>query len=371
MELLIIVIIIAAAVVAEQMVYSRFGGKNVSYSCRFEDEVINEGDETTLSERVENKKLLPVPWLKSELTIPVHTEPVGGDSTVAGGDRFITGFFMVKSYSGVKRVRKIKALKRGVYRVTAARVQTADLLGGIRISLSAESIGESLTVLPVPAKCGSVLPVRLKRQTGEQLVRQSLVTDPFFTAGVRDYRFGDPLKSIHWKASAHMGALMVRQEERTARRCLMILLNVQTDSERVGTAVSDEALLEHTIRLCVSAIEEAAAEGFSFVLASNGFTRENAPLTLSEAYGDGGIERALYALAELSGEMYMPMRQFLKGYGRVSPDMSAVLITPYADDCVSQWKGLNPDGAVIVSGYGKDYEGIADSVIPLPERSDC
>ncbi len=371
MELLIIVIIIAAVVVVEQMVYSRFGSKNISYSCKFEDETINEGDETTLSETVENKKLLPVPWLKSELTIPLHIAPVNGDSTVAGGDRFITGFFMVKSYSGVKRVRKIKALKRGVYRVTAARVQTADLLGGIRISISAESIGGSLTVMPIPAKCENVIPLHMRRATGERLVRQSLVTDPFFTAGVRDYRFGDSIKSIHWKASAHLGELMVRQEERTARHCLLVLLNVQTDSERVGAYVFDELLAEHTIRLCVSCIEEAVADGFSFVLASNGFTPENIPLALPETQGEGGIESALYALAELSVKSYMPMRQFINGYNSAFPDMPTVLITPYTDDCVSHWKGLNPDGAVIVSGCGKDYENIADSVIPIPERSDC
>ncbi len=367
MELLIIVIIIAAAVCGEQLLYSKCGGKKVSYSCGFSEECINEGQETDLEEAVENRKLLPVPWLKSELTIPVEIVPTGGSSTEAGQDRFITGFFMVRSYSGIKRVRRVKAQKRGVYRITAARVQTADLLGGIRISLSAEGTGNTLTVLPVGAGQGQVLPVKLRQRTGEQLVRRSLVTDPFFTAGVRQYMYGDPMKSIHWKASSHTGELMVRQEERTARKCLFILLNVQTDSDSAGIKTSDTELAEHTIRVCVSAMEEALGEGYSFILCSNGFTPEGQPLQLSERTD---MESALTALAELSVKEYMPAKQFVKSYGSGTPNMTLLLITPYTDKSILSWKQQTYDSTVIVTGKGRDYEGIGDALAEVPERSE-
>lgn len=366
MELLIIVIIIAAAVAAEQALYSRFGGMNVMYSCGFEDETINEGDETNFTETVENRKLLPVPWLKSELTIPAAIEPVSGDSTIAGNDRFITGFFKVKSYSGIKRIRHVKAMRRGIYRVTAARVQTADILGGIRISVSAEEKGGTLTVLPVSADTEAVLPERMRRRTGEMLVRSSLVTDPFFTAGVRCYEYGDSMRRIHWNASAHMQELMVRHEEKTAKRCILILLNLQTDSEETGISTIDEPLAEHTIRLCVQCIEEAVSEGYSVSLCSNGLMPKGGSLILN----DTSLLPALYALAEISAAQHIPFRQFIKGYSVIPADVSAVLITPYTDAAAMLWKKQNPDSSVIVSGKGKDHAKAADAVLPEPERSD-
>lgn len=366
MELLIIVIIIAAAVAAEQALYSRFGGMNVKYSCGFEDETINEGDETDFAEIVENRKLLPVPWLKSELTIPAAIEPVNGGSTAAGNDRFITGFFKVKSYSGIKRVRRVKAMKRGVYSVSAARVQTADILGGIRVSISADEKGGTLTVLPVSAHTETVLPERMRRQTGEMLVRNSLVTDPFFTSGVRCYEQCDPMKRIHWNASAHMQELMVRLEEKTARRCILIILNLQTDPEEIGISTADEPLAEHTIRLCVQCIEEAVNEGYSVTLCSCGLTPKGEPLLMNNT----SLFSALYALAEISVTEYMPFRQFIKEYSIIPPDTSAVLITPYTDDAAMLWKRQNHDSSVVVSGKGKDYAGIADIILPEPERSD-
>ena len=371
MELLILVVIIAAAVIAEQALYARLGAKNVRYRCGFSTELLTEGEETELAEIVENRKLLPIPWLKAELTLPRQMQPAAGESVVTGNDRFVTGFFVVRSYSGIRRVRKIKANARGIYRITGARIQTADLLGGVRISLSASDTGSTVTVLPRSAQADAVLPVRLRRRTGEQIVRSSLVTDPFFSAGVRSYEAGDPMQRIHWKLAAHTGELMVRQEEKTAKRCLLVLLNVQTDSERSGTRTVDTSLAEHTIRLCVQCLEEACAEEYTVILCSNGCMPGGEPLRTIETGGSAALPMQLQSLAELSTQHQLPFRQFLDRYGAVSPDMSAVLITPYTDDAAAAWKTQYPDAAVIVSGYGRDEAQLADAVIPEPERSEA
>ena len=369
MELLILVLIIVAAVFAAQTLYIRVGAKKVRYRCGFSHRTLTEGEETELVEIVENQKLLPIPWLKAELTLPRQIQPMGGESVVTGKDRFVTGFFMVRSYSGIRRVRTVKACARGIYTVTGARLQTADLLGGVRISLSAWDMGEPLTVLPRSARTEAVLPVRLRCAAGEQPVRSSLVTDPFVSAGVRAYEQGDPMSRIHWKATAHMQELRVRREERTARRCLLVLLNVQTASERSGTHTADEALAEHTIRLCVQCLEEACQEDYTVIPCSNGCMPDGMPLSMTEMGGEAALQMQLYELAALSVMQQMPFRQFLKQYGTVSPDVSAVLLTPYTDDAVAQWKMQYPDAAGIVSGYGKDFHHLADAVIPEQERS--
>ncbi len=46
---------------------------------------------------------------------------------------------------------------------------------------------------------------------------------------VREYRDGDDLRRIHWPATARMGELMVRQEDRPARRRAVVLLDARAD----------------------------------------------------------------------------------------------------------------------------------------------
>jgi uncharacterized protein (DUF58 family) len=47
---------------------------------------------------------------------------------------------------------------------------------------------------------------------------------------IREYRDGDDLRRIHWPATARTGELMVRQEDRPARRRAVVLLDPRADA---------------------------------------------------------------------------------------------------------------------------------------------
>ncbi len=49
---------------------------------------------------------------------------------------------------------------------------------------------------------------------------------------IREYRDGDDLRRIHWPATARTGELMVRQEDRPARRTATVLLDPRADAHR-------------------------------------------------------------------------------------------------------------------------------------------
>lgn len=51
-------------------------------------------------------------------------------------------------------------------------------------------------------------------------------------AAVRNYRDGDDLRRIHWPTTAHREELMVRQEDRPARRRAVILMDSRSDGHR-------------------------------------------------------------------------------------------------------------------------------------------
>ena len=59
--------------------------------------------------------------------------------------------------------------------------------------------------------------------------------------GVREYRHGDDLRRIHWRATAHHGELMVRREEHTWHSQCTILLDSRAGAHRgTGPAASYE-----------------------------------------------------------------------------------------------------------------------------------
>jgi uncharacterized protein (DUF58 family) len=49
---------------------------------------------------------------------------------------------------------------------------------------------------------------------------------------IRTYRDGDDLRRIHWPATAHRGELMVRQEDRPARRRAVLVLDSRSSGHR-------------------------------------------------------------------------------------------------------------------------------------------
>jgi uncharacterized protein (DUF58 family) len=56
--------------------------------------------------------------------------------------------------------------------------------------------------------------------------RRALSTDPMAIVGVRPYTPGDPLRSIHWPATAASGTLVRRETERAWARDLLVVLDL-------------------------------------------------------------------------------------------------------------------------------------------------
>lgn len=57
-------------------------------------------------------------------------------------------------------------------------------------------------------------------------------------ASLRDYRPGDDLRRVHWRTSARRAELMVRQDERSARRPVTVLLDLPDDDAAAEWSIS-------------------------------------------------------------------------------------------------------------------------------------
>lgn len=97
---------------------------------------------------------------------------------------------------------------------------------------------------------------------------------------IRTYRDGDDLRKVHWPATAHRGELMVRQEDRPARRSAVLLL----DSRASGHT---EGLFSESFEWSVSALASIAVR-----LSGLGYTLH---LATRESLAAGDLDRDLDA----------------------------------------------------------------------------
>ena len=136
--------------------------------------------------------------------------------------------------------------RRGRWSVGPVQVRRADLFGTV---LWAGAVGQARRVPLRPAVTELGVPdgaaaLDARASSG------SRAASPDDTA-LRDYRPGDDLRRVHWRTTARLGELVVRQDERAGRRPATVLLDLPQD---------DEAL-EWTIRLGASAAVSLADAG--------------------------------------------------------------------------------------------------------------
>ncbi len=122
---------------------------------------------------------------------------------------------------------ELRPTVRGVYPVGPLAIEHTDAFGMAR-SVSAQGETDELTVVPaaVPLPGGS-LSTADAEGTALLVQRRVLGNDDDLTT--REYRRGDALRRVHWRASARHGELMVRQEEQRSFPEVRVLLDTRRD----------------------------------------------------------------------------------------------------------------------------------------------
>jgi uncharacterized protein (DUF58 family) len=79
----------------------------------------------------------------------------------------------------------------------------------------------------------------------------------------RPYAPGDSMRRVHWRASARLGELMVREEELESSPSACVVLDRSTSRWAAGAASpGEDAAFEAAVALCVSAAWRLASDGF-------------------------------------------------------------------------------------------------------------
>lgn len=219
----------AVSIVAYVMAWSALDGLTTERHVTARDVEIDEDIVVTVA--VRNEKPLPTIWLVTEDILPRGLEAAGTWARAV----------LLMPYASTRLQYRLRCARRGYYRLGPVLFETGDFFGLNRRFATGED-ARYVTVYP------KVVPLErygipTSRPMGETVVKRRLVEDPTRLAGVREYRHGDPLRRIHWKASARTGELHSRVFEYSTLVGANIILDFGRDAwdgerERAELAVT-------------------------------------------------------------------------------------------------------------------------------------
>ena len=335
MEILFVVGVVLLVAALQAGIYARRAFRGVEYDCAFSEQEASEGDEIKLVETVANRKLLPLPWLRSELTTSMYLQFAGSQSLIADETRFVPSFFMLRGYRRTVRSWNVRCAKRGVYEIRRCVLLATDLLGLKTVS-HAQDVHTSITVLPRPIDLGTAFE-SANRLNGDVIVRRHYLDDPFYRVGVREYTPRDSMRNIHWGATARLGKLMVHNNQQTAEQNLLVILNLQSRSYET-TTISDRDRIETGIRVCAGYFDSTLRSGIPVRFAANTSLDGSAePLVSNEFAGREHVLDLMRTLARLPMRFTESFTTFLNGTCSRLTASDIVVVTAYLNEALCDY----------------------------------
>ena len=187
------------------------------------------GDEIELVQSIENRKPLPVPWLRITEFLPQGFQLIGREDEFIeymGGTPLEENVSLGR-YERVRRRHRVKLVARGHYQVSHSALASGDLFGLYVRNRGLEPHAWNLIVYPDTVALPG-LELAAARPIGDALSRVPIWRDPTRPAGVREYRPGDPVKTIDWKTTARRNELFVKVFDPSVSQYAVILTEGNT-----------------------------------------------------------------------------------------------------------------------------------------------
>jgi len=239
-----------------------------------------------------NRKALPAPWLFWREAVDPGLDAEG----------ITCGFQTLASEETMRSACILHSTRRGLFRVGPAVIEASDPFGLLK-RFRVDSEVRFVTVLPraVPLLQGWPLGRRPVHETPR---RRSPFEDPARFLGVRDYRAGDSLRRIHWRATARSGTLQVKLFEPTVLQGALLAVEMGKGAfPRAPLETGSDPGVELAVTAAASLAEFVLAGGQSVGLLSNG--GDAAERFLADWTG-GSFRRYEDALADSAARRLVP-----------------------------------------------------------------
>ncbi|MFN7292614.1 MAG: DUF58 domain-containing protein [Pirellula sp.] len=232
--------------------FSKNWADQVSVARSVSSREVEIGDRISIGLRVDNLSKQPIPWVLLEDSIHKSVIYAPHRSLELVGSN-IKLYELGAGQSGLLAY-DLKAVRRGYFRIGPTLLETGDLLGlnrQHRVVSGADYILVMPKLIPIQG-----IDLTSRRPLGDLRISDRSMEDPSQMAGVREYRMGDPLNRVHWKATARTGQLHTRVFEPSCMHGAMLLVDMNRESNpeehepiRTDLAVTAAASIAHAYYL--------------------------------------------------------------------------------------------------------------------------
>ena len=219
------------------------------------------GDELFLPVEIKNDKFLPVIWLSTDLQID--------EDACISADSEDAVFSWVMPYQKLSWDEPVKALRRGVYKMSSLNIVSGDGFGLSELS-APRKLKYDIEAVVYPSLIPVDISVILKKLTELEASPRGYYTDPTLIKTVLPYSSGDSYKDLNWRILARGGELVVNKKEKLDTLRLCIIVDLESYSyEQISEGPSGsqtiyrvrEESLEHALSLAASLVDAAASAG--------------------------------------------------------------------------------------------------------------
>ena len=336
MNVFFTLLVIGVLALIQMLLFKRAGHKGIFVQREFTRTRLFEGEETQMVETIENRRILPVPWLRIETRMPGELLFGKQENLEIGAQRYHRSVFFMGPWQRVRRIHKVRAMHRGYYLFNSYAMTVGDLLGASQSTIE-RKMNCSLVVYPQLLPRNEVQ-MPASRWQGESIVKRFINPDLFLYNGIRDYHPGDAIRDVHWRAYARTGELKVKQHDFTAASKLIVLLNVvPRENQWDGADDADRAVVEQGIRLAASMMCYALEDGLEVGFGTNGYAKpyEESTVYLQPASGGQQSELLLEVCARLVIKRVLPFHVFMSRMP-MPQDADIVILTGYENELMHQ-----------------------------------
>lgn len=297
--------------------------QKVEIKRKLEHMSVHVGESVRMKMSFKNNKLMPINWMEITSTYPSSVRIVtagevieeASQETAKAPGKLIDNtihrvLLSLRSFHGIEEDYELYFTKRGRFYAHEALVKSGDLFG---MQVKYDELPCPMEIFVYP-KLYPLEQLLLSNKTfmGEVVVKRWIIDDPLLISGVRDYTLGDPMKSIHWNATARTGTLQVRKNLYTADLAAMVILNVKTKVQFIEGA--DAEILERLVEIAAAAVVQMDRNkvpvGFS---ANCPLSSEIGAVMIPPGLGSGQYHRIFCALAQV-GNYVSQAPEALLGY---------------------------------------------------------
>jgi hypothetical protein len=206
--------------------------------------MLQQGEDTEIEVTLKNTHGWPIPWIYIEDHLP-------GGFPLIGQNRRLSVLMPGRS---ITLRYTLTCPRRGYHRIGPLLMESGDLFG-LHKRFRTGVQQDYISVLPTIAYIDT-FNIASKRPQGPVRISNRIYSDPTRISNIREYVQGDPLNTIHWKATARTGVLHVKTPEPSSVTGATLVLDLHGDSyvpvrreERMELAITTAASIAYLLQM--------------------------------------------------------------------------------------------------------------------------